>query len=62
MTAHNNKLPDRTKQHRALAVAYGRKELFNTHNITTEKITTEQQMTVQRKPQQAHEYQGGNER
>nr|DAT14756.1 MAG TPA: hypothetical protein [Caudoviricetes sp.] len=22
MTAHNNKLPDRTNQHRALAVAY----------------------------------------
>nr|DAZ57652.1 MAG TPA: hypothetical protein [Caudoviricetes sp.] len=22
MTAHNNKLPDRTKQHRALVVAY----------------------------------------
>nr|DAP45611.1 MAG TPA: hypothetical protein [Bacteriophage sp.] len=32
MTAHNNKLPDRTKQHRALAVAYESLKRVQQHN------------------------------
>jgi hypothetical protein len=58
MTANNNKLLDRTNQHRALAVAYGCKELFNTQHITIEQIITEHYILhkhLHHKSQQAHE-------